>query len=379
MDPSLKSSLNKLPEPDETAKQISQQLIETMIKEIKQNNGKIPFDRYMELALYSPGLGYYSGSLRKFGEQGDFITSPEISPLFGRCIGRQCAEVFDQINGADILEFGAGSGRLAADILLELNNLDKLPNHYYILELSADLRRRQQKLLEEEHPALFHRIQWLDQLPTNFRGVMVANEVLDAMPVSRFKLSAEGVHEQFVIWNGEQLTAQWQPAETADLEQTALNLAQRHSLGRDYESEINLRAEPWLEQLSQHMDRGLVLLIDYGYNTSEYYHPQRHTGTLICHYRHRVHSDPMVYPGLQDITANVDFTALAEAAPGVGFEQHAFTTQAYFLLAGGLEQLMASEVDPSNPQQQLQAIQAVKRLTLPDEMGERFKVLGLGK
>ena len=378
MDPSLKSALNTLPPPDADADNLSRQLTALIVREMTENNGRITFDRYMELALYQPGLGYYSNGLRKFGEQGDFITAPELTPLFGRCLARQCAEALEQIEGGSILEFGAGSGRLAADILVELADQDQLPQHYCILELSADLRLRQQELLQREQPEFFPRIEWLDQLPDNFRAVIVANEVLDAMPVSRFSIdeTGTGVREQFIQWNGESFLPVWDSVSSPGLLDAVNLLIKDYTLPPGYESEINLRAKPWITELGAMLTEGMALLIDYGYNGREYYHPQRDTGTLICHYRHRVHSDPFILPGLQDITANVDFTAVAGAGLDAGFDSHAFTTQTYFLLAGGLEQLMAKS---AAAKEQLRQIQAVKQLTMPNEMGERFKVLSLGK
>ena len=377
MDPSLKSALSSLPAPDETSQQLSLQLADAISAEIESKGGRIPFDRFMELALYHPGLGYYSNDLRKFGEQGDFITAPELTPLFGHCIARQCAEALEQLDIGSILEFGAGSGRLAADLLGELERLDRLPERYYILELSAALRQRQQELLQQELPSIFERIEWLDQLPESFSGVVVANEVLDAMPVSRILIDESGIKEQYVALSDQGFYATWDAIFTPELQPVAETLQNRYSLPIPYETEINLRATSWISELSSILSGGMVLLIDYGYSGHEFYHPQRNTGTLICHYRHRTHGDPLFLPGLQDITANVDFTAVAEAALAAGFDSHAFTPQAYFLLAGGLEQLLM-ELELSG-KEQLQQIQAIKRLTLPNEMGERFKVLALGK
>ena len=377
MDPSLKSALNSLPTPDAPSSDLSKRLSEVIAEKIGANGGRITFDRFMELTLYQPGLGYYSNGLRKFGEQGDFITAPELTPLFGRCIAHQCAEAFEQIQSGSILEFGAGSGRLAADILGELKRLDKLPQRYCIMELSADLRQRQQELLQQEQPDFFDHIEWLEQLPENFSGVIIANEVLDAMPISRFRIDEEGIKEQYVVNNEGGFQPTWDTAHSPGLEDTARTLAERYALPTGYESEINLRAKPWVAELGKMLSKGMALLIDYGYSGHEFYHPQRDKGTLICHYRHRVHSDPFILPGLQDITANVDFTAVAEAGMENGFDSRAYTSQAHFLLGGGLEQLMMETAD--NSQDQLRRIQAVKQLTMPNEMGERFKVLALGK
>lgn len=376
----LESTLNQLPPPEPEALALSHRLQERIVGEMEGNGGCIPFDRYMELALYAPGLGYYSNGLRKFGEAGDFVTAPEISPLFGGCIAGQCLEVMDQIGECDILEFGAGSGRLAADILTGLDRLGHLPRRYCILELSAALRQRQQALLEQELPHLAGRVQWLDGLPERFSGVLIANEVIDAMPVQRFRLSEQSVQEQFLRWDGDRLQFLWDEPQTQGLAQAVERLRAHHGLPPGYESEINLRARAWIGELASCLRQGLVLLIDYGYSGREFYHPQRDRGTLICHYRHRVHDDPFILPGLQDITANVDFTALAEAGETAGFERIAFTSQAWFLLGGGLERLLAQLPGfEQDPRRHLSQLQAVKRLTLPNEMGERFKVLGMAK
>ncbi|MCG8494087.1 MAG: SAM-dependent methyltransferase, partial [Sneathiellales bacterium] len=325
----------------------------------------------------TPGLGYYSGGSCKFGAEGDFVTSPEISPVFGQCLARQCQQVFTQLEQPEILEFGAGSGALAVALLRELMRLDDLPERYLILELSAELRHRQQQRLREEVPELFERVVWLDSLPDTFNGVVIANEVLDAMPVQRFRVDQGELFEQFVAVDGEGFALRWEPVQSsslkADIEQLFPN-----GLPNDYESELNPQVAPWVEALSEVMASGLVLLIDYGYGRPEFYHPRRDRGTLICHYRHRAHNDPLVYPGLQDITANVDFTAVAEAGLAAGFALAGYSSQAFFLMGCGLDQIVA-ETDQSDAAGYLDLVQGVKRLTLPTEMGERFKVLGLSK
>lgn len=371
--------IDALPTAEPEAFELSQRLTERIRHEIARHQGWLPFDRFMELALYSPGLGYYSNALRKFGEAGDFVTAPELTPLFGRCLARQCAEVLNALGTGDILEFGAGSGRLAADLLAELARLGRLPGRYLILELSAPLRARQQALLRQELPGLMGLVQWLDRLPEPFCGLVLANEVLDAMPVDRFRLGAEGIEEQFITTGDEGLVLCWGPARSPGLAAAVQALARRHGLTAGYSSEINRRGVPWIEAVAGCMRQGLALLLDYGYSGREFYHPQRDQGTLLCHYRHRVHGDPLWLPGLQDITASVDFTALAEAALAAGFDSHAYTSQAHFLLANGLDALLAETDSEHDPRQRLRALQAVKRLTLPNEMGERFKVLGLGK
>ncbi|MEO5343432.1 MAG: SAM-dependent methyltransferase [Gammaproteobacteria bacterium SHHR-1] len=376
------AQLTQLPPPEPEALALSRQLL-GQIRQAAGADGLLPFDRFMELALYAPGLGYYANGLETFGAAGDFITAPELSPLFGRCLARQTAEVLEAMGGGDVLEFGAGSGRLALDLLAELDRLGQLPRRYCILELSARLRAQQQALLGRQRPDLYPRLNWLERLPEGFCGVMLANEVVDAMPVSRFCLPPPTPAaapmppplEQFVDLRRDAPQLCWRPLTSPGLAEPLTHLTRRYRLAAGYESEINLRAGAWLEALGQSLRRGLLLIIDYGYNGQEFYHPQRRQGSLICHYRHRAHDDPLLWPGLQDISANVDFSALAEAASAAGFDSQAFTSQAYFLLANGIQQL----IEPADGPRRVVDLQAVKQLTLPNEMGERFKVLGLGK
>lgn len=343
-----------------------------------KSGGQIPFDQYMDLALYAPGLGYYAAGARKFGEAGDFVTAPEISPLFARCLANQCGQILGGLGGGEVLEFGAGSGRLAAGLLAELETLGCLPERYAILEVSPDLRNRQRAYLERSVPGLVDRVVWLERLPEpGFRGFVLANELIDAMPVHRFRIDHGRIWEQYVARDrrGRPVLVWESPAPV--LESAVKGLFDELGFTpEDYESEFNMRAPLWVEALAGCLEEGLILLIDYGYSRREFYHPQRDRGTLMCHYRHRVHSDPLYYPGLQDITANVDFTGLATAAVDAGLRVCGFNTQAMFLLGCGLERLLA-ESDPEDTRAHIQLMQGVKRLTLPAEMGERFKVLGL--
>ncbi|MES9856161.1 MAG: SAM-dependent methyltransferase [Sedimenticola sp.] len=366
----------QLPLPEGDALEHSQRLTALIRREIELAGGELPFDRYMELALYAPGLGYYTAGSRKFGKGGDFVTAPEISPLFAQCLARQCAPLLKALGGADILEFGAGSGALVADLLIALEPLDALPERYLILELSPDLRMRQRETLTRRAPGLLSRVEWLDNLPSDgFRGVVLANEVLDAMPVQRFRVAVGEVSEEVVRWEDERFVTRWAAPASPELSDAVAPLMESLSLD-DYESEINLRAVSWLQALGEIVSAGAVLLIDYGYPRAEYYHPQRDRGTLMCYYRHHTHPDPLLLPGLQDITAHVDFTAMAEAAQQAGFSVVGYATQTYFLMGCGLDQLLAAS-DPNDLPSHMALVQGAKRLTLPSEMGERFKVLGL--
>ncbi len=367
------AELPDLPRPSDEEQAHSELLTNHIRQEMEQADGGITFDRFMELCLYAPGLGYYVAGARKFGQEGDFVTAPEISPLFGRCLARQCAQVLHEIGPGDLFEFGAGTGAMAVDILAELERLGRLPQRYLILELSPDLRSRQLETLQQRVPELAHLVQWLDQMPEpGFKGVVLANEVLDAMPVQRFRMESGRVREQFVRWQDGGFDAFWAEPVTPGLEQAVQDL----ELDDGFESELNMRAAPWVQQLGEMVAAGAVILIDYGHSRAEYYYPQRSTGTLMCHYRHRAHPDPMLFPGLQDITAHVDFTAVAEAGLKAGFDVSGFTTQAFFLMGCGLDGMLA-ESDPNDVETHMKLATQVRRLTLPTEMGERFKVLAM--
>lgn len=372
------ATIQRLPVPDTAAQAVSGRLVRQIQRAIDQSPSGIPFDRFMEMALYAPGLGYYVAGSRKFGEAGDFITSPEVSPLFAQCLARQAQQVLEALGRGGILEFGAGTGLLAADLLAELERLDRLPDRYFILEISPELQARQRETLRQRLPHLEGRVEWLQSMPQNFEGLIIANELLDAMPVSRFRIRGRQIEESFVVHDGRLLKERFAPATTPGLRGRVEGLRNAYELADGYISEVNLRQEAWLRSLAGAMVRGAVLLIDYGYSGREYYHAERRQGTLMCHYRHRAHADPFRWIGLQDITSHVDFTAAAKCALSVGFHLGGYTTQAHFLIGNGLDTLLA-ESDPNDLPRHMALVQGVKRLTLPSEMGERFKVLGLLK
>ncbi len=365
-----------LPQPDEAGLRHSRSLTGLICAQIEAGGGDIGFDRYMALALYAPGRGYYSAGAAKIGAGGDFVTAPEVSPLFARCLARQCAAILRSLGGGGILELGAGTGAMAGELLAELQRLGVAPDYYHILEPSADLRRRQQELLRTRDPG---RIRWLDRLPQGgLRGVVLGNEVLDALPVRCFRIGRDGVLERRVACIGPGRLG-WceRPADARLRTQVAaLTAALPQPLPPGYCSELNARLGPWVRALAEALAQGVILLVDYGYPRHEYYHPQRDRGTLLCHYRHRAHEDPFLYPGLQDISANVDFTALAEAGLQAGLELLGYTSQAQFLLANGLEQALEGVGDEPT---RWRLAQQIKRLTLPSEMGERFQVMALGR
>ena len=370
-----------VPLPALTPEQVahSRRLVERIRDVIDASSGWISFERFMELALYEPGLGYYSAGAWKFGQAGDFITAPEISPLFSRCLANQCEEVLAQIGPADILELGAGSGVMASDVLLELERIGALPQNYLILEVSADLKERQRARIQQLAPHLAERVRWLDEWPKSFRGVVLANEVLDALPVQRFRIRKEQVVSIGVTWQLGQLD--WSEAHADQTLENAVREIEREvgePLADGYGSEMNMRLKPWIASLANAIDEGVVLFIDYGLPRRQYYRSERREGTLLCHYRHRFHDDPLINVGVQDIGAWVDFTAVAEAAIAAEMNVIGFTTQAHFLIGTGIERLLAKlQDDPLI--ERVQLARQTMLLTLPGEMGERFKVIGLGK
>jgi len=367
-----------LPEPTEIEKQHSQKLHEVIVQEINQAAGWIDFAHYMQLVLYAPGLGYYSAGLQKFGEQGDFITSPEVSPLFAQTLANPVAKLLAELPNAQLMEFGAGSGKLAADLLYALNTLGQLPENYFIVELSADLQQRQYEVLQQRVPDLLPRVQWLNQLPENpINVIIIANEVMDAMPVTRFAIKNGEVLQQGVAVKEGELALSYRPASDEVRQQVeALHIAT--TPGFEYCSELNLNIAPWIKSLAACINQGAIYLIDYGYTRSEFYSAERDMGTFIGYYHHRALDAPLWYPGLQDLTAFVDFTAVAEAALENQLDVDGFTSQGNFLINCGLAELVES-IETKSEVDYFKLVQQMKTLSLPGEMGERFKVLGLSK
>lgn len=367
-----------LPPPTDEALAHSRQLSGVIAAEIAAAGGVLPFSRYMELALYEPGLGYYSAGSEKFGAAGDFVTAPLTSPLFSRCLAHNCAQVLSDLGGGEILEVGGGTGVMAADILAALATVGRLPDRYRILEISADLKQRQAETLRGRPGALLDRVEWIDRLPDSpVAGVILGNEVMDALPCERFRIGQQGP----VLLGVTRTEAGFDWVEyEADRASSGQVASIESDLGRQlpsgYESELFPRLSPWVRGMAKCLSRGLILLIDYGLPRSQFYHPQRSGGTLMCHYRHRAHPDPFLWPGLQDITAWVDFTAVAEAATDAGLTLEGFTTQACFLLASGIGEMVTQD---ATDRVRIEAAEQVRRLTLPGEMGERFKFIALGR
>jgi SAM-dependent MidA family methyltransferase len=366
----------ELPDPGPEAREHSARVLERIRAAIDASGGFLDFASYLELALYAPGLGYYSAGARKFGPDGDFITAPEAAPLFSRCLALQCAEVQQHLGRSALLEFGAGSGAMAAALLRELERQGSLPERYLILEVSGELRERQRRALQASVPELAGRVAWLDRLPRDFTGTVLANEVLDAMPFERFAVRGGELRRLGVTWRGSGLDWADRPA-TRALEAAVrrIELQRDEGFPEGYESELNLRLPSWFAAIGEAVASGVLLFIDYGLPQRELYAQQRRCGTMLCHYRHRAHGDPFFMPGLQDITAWVDFTAVAEAATTSGFELAGYTTQAHFLIANDIARLVAEGGDAELPGRLALAREA-RLLTLPGEMGERFKVIG---
>ena len=362
-----------IPAPSPEALQHSADLVQHIRDQIDACGGWISFARYMELALYAPGLGYYTAGARKFGEEGDFITAPELSSLFGRTLAKQMTEIISA-SAPHILELGAGSGKLALDMLKEMDRRGCVPESYSILEVSADLRERQKHLLFQHLPHLFHRVRWLDRLPEHFSGAIVANEVLDALPVHRVHWLGEQISEWGVAQDDSGFI--WQEREISD--KTLLQAARKIGIDGDYASEICLASRGLVNSLACCLTQGAALFIDYGFGTREFYHPQRTTGTLMCHYRHHAHDDPFHLPGLQDITAHVNFTDIAECGIDAGLDLAGYTNQAFFLINNGITELL-DDTSPENLKAYLPLSAQLQKLTSPAEMGELFKVLALSK
>lgn len=354
-----------LPAAPPEARARSAALVRVIRDRIAAAGGWMPFDEFMQLALYAPGLGYYDAPGHKFGAQGDFVTAPELSPLFARAIGAQVTQAFERLPHA-VLEFGAGSGALADALLAELARRGCRDTRYSILEVSADLRERQGQLLAGQP------VQWLDRLPEAFEGIVLANEVLDVVPVRLFVRTHAGVEERGVVDDGGKLRIATRPADDSLAQEVAAIEAVTGPLPEGYGSEIGALAAGWIQTLAPCLRRAMVLIFDYGFPRREYYHPQRAMGTLMCHYRQHAHADPLWLPGLNDITAHVDFTACARAAERAGFEVLGYTSQAHFLLNCGILDLLAADPSPARSA-------AVQRLVSEAEMGELVKVMALGR
>ncbi len=358
----------RLPQPSPEALAHSERLAAAIRARIEAAGGWLPFDRYMQAVLYEPGLGYYAAGARKFGDSaagGDFVTAPEISPLFAQALAAQIAQAFERC-APRILEFGAGSGALARDLLDALDARGAAAERYAIVELSPELRERQARLLAGRT------VEWLDAPPADFEGVVVANEVLDVMPVALFVKRGEAVFERGVAVREGRLAFAGRPADAPLTQAVAAIEREVGALPDGYASEIGFVAQAWMRTIAGRLARGVLLAIDYGFPRREYYHPQRLMGTIMCHYRHHAHADPFWLPGLNDLTAHVDFTAIADAAHEAGLDVLGYTSQANFLLNCGLLDRLRADHTHARANE-------AYRLLSEAEMGELFKVLAVGR
>ena len=371
---------SRLPDPSADERAHSDRLLTRLREEIAAH-GPMPFAQYMERCLYAPGLGYYSAGKTKFGEAGDFITAPELGELFARCVVNVALPVLELLGeGTDFLELGGGSGAFAEAALKSMAAKGTLPRRYLILEPSADLRERQRERLAQALPAdVFARVHWLDRPPEeDWRGVLFANEVIDALPTTRFAMRAGEVYEEYVALDGEgRLMRVDRPADA--LVSGAVRHVERDTesdFADGYRSEVLPQLPYWIQAIAGSLSAGMMLFVDYGYVRREFYLPERTDGTLRAYYRHRAHNDPLYLPGLNDLTASVDFTALAEAGNGAGFGVAGYMPQAQFLIGSGLQEAFeASYAGAADEQARYRLAQEVKKLTLPDEMGERFQAM----
>ena len=374
--------MSTLPTPSFDAKIHSQQLVELIQFEIEKAAGWIDFAQFMQLALYAPGLGYYSAGNQKFGDAkyggGDFVTAPQISPLFAQTLSNQITQVLQLTNG-NILELGAGTGKLAADILLSLLDLEPalkaVPDKYFILEVSDHLRQVQLETLRKSLPKdLIQRVEWLNVLPTSFSGMVIGNEVLDAIPAHIIHVTANGLNERGVVIDDEGFT--WQDSVLTD--QSILTQVSEQNLPEGYLTEFCPAASGLIASLANMLQHGAIIMIDYGFSAREYYHPQRNQGTLMCHYQHYAHTEPLIYVGLQDITAHVDFSSIAYTGVNKSLDLAGFCSQAQFLMNCGILNVM-SQVSPHDMAKYAPLAAAAQKLMSPAEMGDLFKVIGFTK
>ena len=366
------TSFDDLTKPSKEKETRARALLNIIQSAIQKEKGAIPFSTYMALALYHPKFGYYTAHDFAIGKMGDFTTAPEITPLFARTFAAQCADILSASKTENILELGAGSGQFASDLLIELARLNALPRHYYIYEISASLRQKQRQKLQAKCPSVAHLVIFLDELPHDFEGVILGNEVLDALPVNLFRVENKRILERVVTECDGELSF-----DTREAPSFATSLP--NHLPEGYESEINLQLAPFIERLSRSLKKGVILLADYGYGRQEFYSPRRQNGTLSCFYQHQRVDNPLIWPGLLDITAHVDFTTVIETAHDAHCQLAGFTTQAAFLLANGLLTLAGELEKTLSAADQVNLHHAIKTLTLPTEMGEVIKIIGLSK
>ena len=370
----------QLPKLSKQEIQRSRELFDVIAHEISENNGKISFAHFMGKALYEPRLGYYTANKYKIGHQGDFTTAPMISSLFSDTFAHQFAQILPKLGeDASIVEFGAGTGQFAVDCLSYLKMLGCLPKAYYIVELSSDLKAQQQQLLKQKLPQYFEHVYWLDALPQQqLNAIVFANEVMDAMPVERFIYDNDRFYQLMVGIEHEVFVYDRQIIKQQALHEACQALMfKSNEIPQPYCSEINLWIKPWIKSIAQCLNKGVIFLCDYGYSQALYYHTARVEGTLQCYYQHHIHSNPLIYVGVQDITAHVNFSVVADAAIKAGFELDGFSTQGNFLIASGITEIYQQKCIKANKTEEMVLSQQVKQLTLATDLAENFKVMSL--
>lgn len=377
---SVTENTNSFPSVDSVALANNREVINLLKQAIAKHGGRIRFDQFMEIAMFAPGLGYYDSVNRIFGDEGDFITAPEISAFFGKCLARQIQQLMTSMGQTNILEFGAGSGILAQTILKELDKTKQLPDTYYIYDISPTLRGRQFGRLKRNVPHLLDRVEWLSDIPENFNGMIIANEVLDAMPVHRVVFYKDGNHEEtYITLKDGKLVLEDGPLSSIEIKNEMDKIMRlRPDIKDGYRSEINLVVKDWVERVSKMLGQGLILLIDYGCTRKEYYQPVNHMGKLVCYFQHHTHGDPLLYPGIQDVTSHVDFSLVADAFQKQGLKVAGYTNQSFFLAGCGLESLY-QELDSSDEKKYAEESRCMARLIMPEAMGEIFKAIAITK
>ena len=368
-----------LPQPDKKSLNQSKLVSDFIRSKIKESHGMISFKEFMHYATYAQDIGYYSGDSLNFGKCGDFITAPEESVIFGHSIAKHCASIIESIANASIVEFGAGSGSLAISLLKKMQEMNIKPRNYFIIDISEDLINRQKQKISKDIPELSSLVHWVTKMPENFQGIVIANEVADALPFERFIRADDEVLQVCVTADENRFAYDVIPADKK-LNNYVISLEQKNGnrLKNDYLSEVSFEAEQWVKNIARNIDRGMLMIFDYGVSRKEYYSPDKDRGWTQCHFKHYAHNEPLIYPGIQDITTWVDFSLLAEAANSQGMKINGFLNQSQFIINSGIINELEN-FDQMDTKQQLTLTRQIKLLTLPNQMGENFKCLSLTK
>tara|TARA_B100000927_G_scaffold286543_1_gene278184 strand:- start:786 stop:1976 length:1191 start_codon:yes stop_codon:yes gene_type:complete len=368
-----------LPPLNHDEKYISDLALSEIKQKIKSSGGKITFSEFMHHALYAPLLGYYSGKSKKFGESGDFITAAEETGILGRIIAKQCSVILNEIPDAAIIEYGPGSGALAVSILKQLLQMGLKPRAYYMVDVSEDLIERQKNRISTELPEIYDSVIWKSEIPDGFSGIVIGNEVIDSMPFERFMISNKRILQFFVGTKEEELVYKLEPA-NIEIKKYVKRIESQigKSLCEGYISEISFIGRDWINQISLKLNQGMIILLDYGVSRSEYYSDDKNQGWTHCHFKHHKHFEPLIYPGMQDITTWVDFSLISETAKANDMIVDAYLTQAQFIINNGIEDEFLG-FESMDIKKQMELTRQIKLLTLPDKMGSNFKCLVMTK